>query len=114
MLNAPEEFIAMVITGMKTAIEKIEGLEAQTDTMCAYMAMPRSCKDSGGRELKVGDVLIGGTLEDKKKDKKRVLEVGYRWVTLSSCFADENDTEAKEKDGRWYEKTIKEREWKKA
>ena len=112
----------MLMKGIKTEMEKSEGLELLLDGLCAYMDMPRSCKDSEGSELKAGDVLSGGTLTEKceahdgecpheAQTQKRVLEIGWRWAELSECYADSGDAEAKKTDGRWYEATIKNRKW---
>ena len=114
----------MLMLGMQREVEKREGLELVLDAICAYMEMSRSCKDSAGQELRAGDVLTGGTLTEKcgahdedetcphdKQNRKRVLEIGWRWAVLSQCYEQSTDADAQKDDGRWYEATIKDRKW---
>lgn len=67
-----------------------------------YLELPKSCKDSEGTEIRVGDDLTGGTLD---KQIKRVLSLHFGYCTLSVCDEPSKD------DGAWSENQIKERGW---
>lgn len=114
-MPSPATMLVEVMRAMKHEIERGEGIEKQLDAMCEYMSMPRGCKDSAGNALMVGDVLSGGSLEKDKDGEiyKRVMEIGFRWALLSKCYKSSGDENAKTNDGRWYETSIIEREWKK-
>ena len=95
-----EMFMAM--GAIRSLIGDVEGLQDVTEMLCQYLEIPRKCEDAAGNELKVGDVLSGGQLEN---DRKTVLAVGWRWAEMSRT------DDQKKLDAKWYQVEIKERGW---
>lgn len=91
-------FLKMV----KELQDKMDGMEAQLQSLVNYLEPKANITDCRGTQLVVGDLLGGGSLQAKTK---KVLALGFKKAELSRVGEHETS------DGWWYEEQMKKRGW---